>query len=153
MLTAELQAPRKLAIVERPRPAPGAGEVLVRIAATAVCHTDLSLYAGNQPGVRYPLVMGHEATGTIVAIGPEVTGLEPGQNVIINPIITCGKCDCSSRGAGHLCRNAGRCAGEVEGSLSQFVRLAARYVFVVPPGLPLVIARPGVVVGESGRGR
>lgn len=140
MLTAELQAPRKLAIVERPQPTAGPGEVLVRIAATAVCHTDLSLYAGNQPGVRYPLVMGHEATGTVTSIGPGVTGLAPGQNVIINPIITCGHCDCCTRGAGNLCRNAGMFGREVEGSLSQFVRLPARYVFALPPGLPLAEA-------------
>jgi threonine dehydrogenase-like Zn-dependent dehydrogenase len=42
--------------------------------------------------------MGHEATGTVTAIGPDVSGLKPGQNVIINPIITCGYSDCCTRG-------------------------------------------------------
>lgn len=58
MFTAVLQAPRRIEIVERPQPVAGPGKVLVRIGATAVCHTDLSLYADNQPGLRYPLVMG-----------------------------------------------------------------------------------------------
>ena len=58
MRTALLRAPRKLDLVVREKPRPGPGEVLVRTAATAVCHTDLSIYTGAHPGVRYPVVMG-----------------------------------------------------------------------------------------------
>ena len=96
--TAVLQAPRKLEIVDRRRPEAGPGSVLVRTAATAVCHTDLSIYAGEHPGVRYPVVMGHESTGIIDAVGDEVSGLKPGQHVLIDPIITCGQCDQCVRG-------------------------------------------------------
>jgi len=91
--TALLEAPRRFAVVDRPIPVAAPDEVVVRIAATAVCHTDLSIYTGAHPGVRYPVVMGHESTGVIDAIGPEVEGLAPGQPVIINPIISCGQCD------------------------------------------------------------
>ena len=135
--TAVLQAPRKLEIVDRVRPEAGPDSVLVRTAATAVCHTDLSIYAGEHPGVRYPVVMGHESTGIIDAIGDEVSGLKPGQHVLIDPIITCGKCDQCVRGAGNLCRNAGLFGREVEGSLSQYVALPSRYIHVLPPQLPL----------------
>jgi 2-desacetyl-2-hydroxyethyl bacteriochlorophyllide A dehydrogenase len=140
MRTAVLQAPRKLQIVDRPRPEPGAGEVLVRIAATAVCHTDLSIYTGEHPGVRYPVVMGHESTGVIDVLGEGVSGLKTGQHVLINPIIACGQCDQCARGAGNLCRNAGLFGREVEGSLSQYVKLPSRYIHVLPPRLPLANA-------------
>ena len=141
MKAAILQQPRKFAVADRPVPAVEAGEVVVRIAATAVCHTDLDMYLGHHPGVRYPVVLGHEATGTIATVGADVKGLQPGQNVIINPVISCGHCDCCRRGDEHLCRNAGIIGREFEGSLSQYVRLAARYVHPLPPHLPLVKQR------------
>ncbi len=138
--TAVLEAPRRFGVVQRPMPLAGRGEVRVRIAATAVCHTDLSMYTGQHPGVRYPLVMGHESTGVVDAVGPGVDGLKAGQPVIINPIISCGRCDSCRRGAGNLCRSAGLFGREVEGSLSEYVSLAARYVHPLPAHLPLAEA-------------
>ena len=140
MQTAVLQSPRRLDIVERQKPAWDAGEVLVRVAATAVCHTDLEIYTGRHPGVRYPVVMGHEATGVIEELGGQVTGLQKGQHVLINPIIACGRCDMCARGAENLCRNAGLFGREVEGSMTQYARLAARYVHPLPEKLPLAAA-------------
>jgi 2-desacetyl-2-hydroxyethyl bacteriochlorophyllide A dehydrogenase len=138
--TALLEAPRKLTVVARDKPVPGPGEVRVQTAATAVCHTDLSIYVGEHPGVRYPVVMGHESTGVVDALGEGVTGLKAGDHVIINPIIACGACDQCARGAGNLCRKAGLFGREIEGSLSTYVKLPARYLHVLPPRLPLEAA-------------
>jgi 2-desacetyl-2-hydroxyethyl bacteriochlorophyllide A dehydrogenase len=135
--TAVLEAPRRIELHDRPQPVAGAGEVLVRIAATAVCGTDLEIYTGRHPGVHYPVVMGHEATGTLAEVGPGVSGLKSGQPVLINPIIACGHCDLCLTGKENLCRNAGLFGRELEGSLSQFVCLAARYVYPLPAHLPL----------------
>ena len=140
MRTAVLEAPRRFGMADRPKPVAGSCEVVVKIAATAVCHTDLAIYTGEHPGVRYPVVMGHESTGVIDAVGPDVAGLQPGQAIIINPIISCGHCDSCLRGAGHLCRNAGLFGREVEGSMSEYVNLAARYVHPLPAQLPLANA-------------
>src|SRR3989475_10979847 len=137
---AVLEAPRRFRIVERRRPSPGPGEVVVRIAATAVCHTDLSIYTGDHPGVRYPVVLGHESTGTVAAVGEGVAGLASGQGAIINPIIACGRCDMCARGAENLCRNAGLMGREVEGSLNQYLRIPSRYVHALPGHLPLAQA-------------
>src|SRR6266705_807041 len=137
MRTAVLHAPRKLDLVDRSKPVAGSGEVVVRAAATAVCHTDLSIYVGEHPGVKYPVVMGHESTGVIDSLGEGVSDVKPGQHVIINPIIACGRCDQCRRGAGNLCRVAGLFGREVEGSLSQYVKLRSQYVHVLPPRLPL----------------
>jgi 2-desacetyl-2-hydroxyethyl bacteriochlorophyllide A dehydrogenase len=163
MRTAVLEAPRRFGIVARPVPEAAPGEVVVRIAATAVCHTDLSIYTGAHPGVKYPVVMGHESTGVVHAAGAGVAHVTPGQPVIINPIISCGRCDSCRRGAEHLCRNAGLFGREVEGSMSEYVHLPARYVHVLPEALPLADAtlietlatvrhaqeRAGVSAGES----
>jgi len=132
-----LSAPRKFEVVDRPLPAPSVGEALVRIAATAVCHTDLDLYTGGPRNLRYPIVLGHESTGIVEALGSPTPHLHPGQPVIINPVITCGHCDCCRRGYEHLCRNAGLFGREVEGSLSQFVRIPTRYLYSLPEAMPL----------------
>ena len=135
--TALLQQPRKFDLVDRPVPGARAHDVVVRIAATAVCHTDLGIYTGHHPGARYPVVMGHEATGTIEALGDEVSGFTRGQPVIINPIISCGHCDSCRRGAEHLCLNAGLFGREVDGSMTELVSLESRYVHTLPEDLPL----------------
>ena len=137
MRAAVLIAPRKFALAERARPWPGPGEALVRTTATAVCHTDLAIYTGAHPGVRYPVVMGHESTGVVESVGQGVRSLAPGAHVIINPIIACAQCDACLRGAEHLCRNAGLFGREVDGSLAEYVSLPARYLHPLPAGLPL----------------
>ena len=137
MHAAVLKAPRHFDLAQKPVPRAGAGEVVVQIAATAVCHTDLGIYTGAHPGVRYPVVLGHEATGRIHEIGSEVIGHAVGEPVIINPIISCGHCDSCLRNSPHLCHNAGLFGREVDGSMSELVALPARYVHRLPESLPL----------------
>jgi 2-desacetyl-2-hydroxyethyl bacteriochlorophyllide A dehydrogenase len=134
---AVLRSPRTFEIVERPRPRPAAGEAIVKIAATAVCHTDLEIYTGHHAGVHYPVVLGHEATGTVESVAAQAPALAPGQRVLINPVITCGHCDLCTRGLPHLCRNAGLFGREIEGSMSQYVHLPTQYLFPLPVHLPL----------------
>lgn len=140
MRTAVLEAPRRFRIAQRPLPVAGPGEVVVRTAATAVCHTDLSIYTGEHPGVQYPVVMGHESTGVVAAVGERVVGLKSGQPVLINPIIACGQCDMCARAQCNLCRNAGLFGREIEGSLSQYVKLPSQYLHVLPSHLSLAHA-------------
>src|SRR3989442_3402163 len=139
MRTAVLQAPRRFEVAERPTPRPGRGAALVRVAATAVCHTDLSIYTGQHPGVRYPVVLGHEATGVVEAVGPDVR-IPVGARVVINPIIACGACDCCLRGDENLCRRAGLLGRELDGSLAEQVVLAERYLHPLPPEIGLEAA-------------
>jgi 2-desacetyl-2-hydroxyethyl bacteriochlorophyllide A dehydrogenase len=137
---AVLQAPRRLELVARPTPVARRGEAVVRIAATAVCHTDLEIYTGRHPGVRLPVVMGHEATGVVEAVGDGVVRVQPGQAVLLNPIIACGACDSCARGHGNLCRNAGLFGREMDGSLAEHVVLPESYLYPLPAHVPLAAA-------------
>ncbi len=139
-LAAVLQAPRRLELVARPTPVARRGEAVVRVAATAVCHTDLEIYTGRHPGVRLPVVMGHEATGVVEAVGDGVARVQPGQAVLLNPIIACGACDSCARGHGNLCRNAGLFGREMDGSLAEHVVLPERYLYPLPTHVPLAAA-------------
>ena len=160
---AVLQAPRRFNIVDRPAPAAAPGEAVVHVSSTAVCHTDLSIFTGEHPGVRYPVVLGHESTGIVEAVGDGVTSVKPGQHVIINPIISCGTCDSCKRGEQQLCRNAGLFGREVDGSMCEYVHLPARYLHPLPEAMSLADAtlietlatvrhsqlRLGIKAGES----
>ena len=139
-LAAVLQAPRRFELLTRPTPVARRGEAVVRIAATAVCHTDLEIYTGRHPGVRLPVVMGHEATGVVEAVGDGVARVQPGQAVLLNPIIACGACDSCARGRGNLCRNAGLFGREMDGSLAEHVVLPESYLYPLPAHVPLAAA-------------
>ncbi|BBY89857.1 S-(hydroxymethyl)mycothiol dehydrogenase [Mycolicibacterium tokaiense] len=83
-------------------PDPGPGEVVVKIIACGVCHTDLTYREG---GINddYPFLLGHEASGTVEAIGDGVVNVEPGDFVILNWRAVCGQCRACKRGRPHLC--------------------------------------------------
>jgi 2-desacetyl-2-hydroxyethyl bacteriochlorophyllide A dehydrogenase len=94
-----------LTLSERPEPTPGPKDVVIEVAAVGVCGTDTHVFDGEFEGTVFPLVPGHEATGTVVAIGSGVTTLAVGDRVAVNPSTTCGECEYCLNGKGNLCRN------------------------------------------------
>lgn len=83
-------------------PDPGPGEAVVDITACGVCHTDLTYREGGIND-EYPFLLGHEAAGTVEAVGPGVTEVQPGDFVILNWRAVCGQCRACKRGRPHLC--------------------------------------------------
>jgi S-(hydroxymethyl)mycothiol dehydrogenase len=83
-------------------PDPGPGEVVVDITACGVCHTDLTYREGGIND-EYPFLLGHEAAGTVEAVGDGVTAVEPGDFVVLNWRAVCGQCRACKRGRPHLC--------------------------------------------------
>ncbi len=101
---------------------PAAGEVEVRILATGVCHSDLSIQQGVIPAT-FPVVLGHEAVAEVEIVGPEVAGLEPGDRVVLSWIPQCGRCDYCRRGEPQLCEtSSGTMLGrQPDGSLRRYL--------------------------------
>ena len=91
MKAALLVEPRKLTVTDIQAPAPGPGEVLIRVSLAGICGSDHTLYHGRF-GVPMPVIPGHEAIGRIEEIGDEVSGLKVGQRVTIQPNFSCGNC-------------------------------------------------------------
>src|SRR3984893_12054039 len=83
-------------------PDPGPGEALVGVQACGVCHTDLHYREGGI-GDDFPYLLGHEASGVVEAVGPDVTGLEAGDFVILNWRAVCGECRACRRGRPWYC--------------------------------------------------
>ena len=93
-----------LRLMEVPEPRPGPGQLLVRVAACAVCRTDLHVLDGELPDPKLPLILGHEIIGRVVALGPGVTGLSVGDRVGIPWLAwTCGECGFCRAGQENLC--------------------------------------------------
>lgn len=97
----------EVALEERPTPEPGYKEILIETAAVGICGTDTHVLDGEFEGTQFPLVPGHEATGTIVALGGGVNDgvfdFKVGDHVAVNPSTTCGECELCLNGQQNLC--------------------------------------------------
>src|SRR6187551_2589808 len=109
MATMQVSVLRKagdIGVEEREAPTPGRGEVLVEIGSVGVCGSDVHYYEHGRIGrfvVDAPLVLGHEAGGVVVEVGPEVSTLQPGQRVSIEPGVPCRRCRQCLSGRYNLC--------------------------------------------------
>lgn len=131
-----------LRLADRPRPTPGAGDVLLRIRSVTICASDIHLYAeGNVGGVSWerPFVPGHEAAGVVEE--PNGSGLAPGTPVVIDPAIPCGTCEECAAGNYHLCTNLLFCdLPPTDGAMQEYLAWPAPQVFAVPASVDLAAA-------------
>jgi propanol-preferring alcohol dehydrogenase len=128
-----LREPRHpLEFVELPDPAPGPGEIRVRVGACGVCRTDLHVVDGELPDPKLPLIPGHEVVGRIDALGPGVAGLQVGERVGL-PWLgrTCGKCRYCLDGAENLCDRPLFTGYTRDGGFATAMVADARYAFAL----------------------
>lgn len=147
-----LRAPgAPLTMETRPTPQPGAGEVLVRVAACAVCRTDLHVVDGEIPDTKLPIIPGHEIVGRIEAIGQGVTQFQTGMRVGI-PWLggTCGTCGFCESGHENLCDDAAFTGYTRDGGFASQVVANANYAFPIPDRLSDVEAAPLLCAGLIG---
>jgi len=95
---------RPFVIEDIPQPRPRGGEVLIKVAACGVCHSDLHVIKGELP-YPTPTVLGHETSGTVVEVAPDVLNVKPGDRVVTTFILPCGRCPGCARGRDDLCEN------------------------------------------------
>ncbi|MDP4022971.1 zinc-binding alcohol dehydrogenase family protein [Methylobacterium sp. NEAU 140] len=124
------EEPGRLAVVERPRPEPAAGEVLVRIRRVGVCGTDFHIFAGKHPFLEYPRVMGHELSGTVEA-APEGSALAPGQPVYVVPYLACGRCAACGKGLTNACQSIRVLGVHCDGGMAEYLCVPERNVVAV----------------------
>ncbi len=112
--------PGVLALVERPAPRPGTGELLVRIRRAGVCGTDFHIFEGSHPFLDYPRIIGHELSGEVAGAGPGcVTAV--GQRVYVIPYLSCGTCVACRRGKTNCCRNIGVLGVHIDGGMADYI--------------------------------
>lgn len=99
------QGPGKLEVEEREIPQPKEGEVQIKIHTVSICGSDLGAYRHSSDRFRPPLVLGHEFSGDITAVGEGASIYRIGQRVTVNPMVLCRECYFCKRGEGNLCGN------------------------------------------------
>ena len=133
MRAAVLDAPGRVAVRDVPVPAAD-GLALVRVAQAGLCGTDLKIVSGQTP-VRTPRILGHEMTGWVETPGP--SGSVPaGTPVLVDPVLSCGRCDLCDRDLPHLCRDGGLAGREADGGLAEFVAADEARLHPLPATLP-----------------
>lgn len=125
----EVGKPLQDAEVELPHINPS--EVLIRVTAAGVCHSDLHYRTGVSPAVL-PVTLGHEIAGKVETVGKEVENLAPGDRVSVHYLVTCGRCDFCLRGHEQFCATAKMIGKHRDGGYAQFINMPARNVFVLP---------------------
>jgi propanol-preferring alcohol dehydrogenase len=134
-----------------PVPRPGSGQLLVKVAACAVCRTDLHVVDGELPNPKLPLVPGHEIAGHVEEIGAGVDNFRVGDRVGI-PWLgwTCGECEYCVSARENLCERARFTGYTIDGGYAEFTVADARFTFPIPDGFRDVSAAPLLCAGLIG---
>jgi alcohol dehydrogenase, propanol-preferring len=140
-----------LHIEQVPIPTPGPGQILVRLAASGVCHTDLHAARGDWPvKPRLPLIPGHEGVGYVVALGQGVRDLKEGDRVGVPWLHSaCGNCKHCLGGWETLCETQQNTGYSINGSFGEYVVADAGYVGHLPPNLDFIDAAPILCAGVT----
>src|SRR5262249_18706752 len=131
---------KPLTIEDVPAPTPGTGEVLIKVDACGVCHSDLHLADGDwdllRPITKTPLILGHEVAGTVVALGPDASGHPVGERVGVPWIYwTCGQCEFCKEGRETLCIKQKVTGCMVDGGFAEYMVAPATHVTRLPASL------------------
>jgi len=140
---------KPLVLEEVPVPTPGPGQVLIRVMASGVCHTDLHAAKGDWPvKPKLPFTPGHEGVGYVAALGPGVTALKEGDRVGAPWLHSaCGECEYCLTGWETLCPRQQNTGYSVDGGFAEYVLAPAAYVGRIPDGLDFLSAAPILCAG------
>ena len=142
---------KPLSIEELPIPVPGPGQVLVRVIASGVCHTDLHAVSGDWPvKPKVPFIPGHEGAGIVAALGPGVTHLAESDRVGVAWLHrACGHCEFCISGRETLCPSQLNTGYSVNGAFADYVLADAAYVGRIPASLDFADAAPILCAGVT----
>ena len=127
-----------LKIEDIPVPQVGDDQVLVKVAACGACHTDLHYLEHGVPTFKKPpVVLGHEASGTVEKVGTGVTNVGKGQRVLIPAVLTCGYCSACRQGRENICSNMKMVGNHFDGAYAEYVAVPAKDLLDLPQSIPL----------------
>ena len=140
-----------LKMVELPKPVFGAGEILVKISACGVCHTELDEIEGRTPPPRVPVILGHQAVGIVANRGKLAKKFEVGARVGIGWInYACGQCQACVSGNENICGDFRATGRDVHGGYAQYLAIAEGFAFAIPDVFSDVQAAPLLCAGAIG---
>lgn len=116
------------------KPTPNQGEALIKVSAAGICGTDMMIFLGKHPRAKAPLAMGHEFSGVIEEINGEST-FNIGDRIVVEPTISCGKCDACLSGNSHVCIKLGLIGIDSHGGFTEYVAVPIHRLHKVPDTL------------------
>ncbi len=125
------EAPKKAVVKEVEYPKPKAGEVTIKVENVGICGTDIHIFEGEFIS-PYPIIPGHEFSGTIYECGEGVNGFKIGERVAVDPTLYCGECEFCLTQRTNQCTNWGALGNTVNGSMAEYVSVPARNVVKLP---------------------
>ena len=133
------EAHQPLRVEEVPTPEPGPGEVLVKVAACGLCHTDLHYLDHGTPTFKKPpLILGHEISGTIAGLGDGVKQWSEGDPVLLPAVYGCGNCRMCRIGRENVCERMIMFGNNVDGGYAEYVLAPTKDIFAMPAEIPLI---------------
>jgi propanol-preferring alcohol dehydrogenase len=140
-----------LELSELPKPIPGDHEVLVKVLACGVCHTELDEIEGRTLPLLFPIVLGHQVVGIVESTGRQVTKLKPGERVGVAWIFSsCGKCSYCLSGHENLCFAFKATGRDVHGGYAEYMTVPESFAYPVPPVFTSSQAAPLLCAGAVG---
>ncbi|KLU61251.1 alcohol dehydrogenase [Peptococcaceae bacterium CEB3] len=140
-------AKQPLKVEEVPKPQIGAGEILVKVAACGLCHTDLHYLDHGVPTFKKPpLILGHEVSGTVTEVASGVSQFQVGDRVLLPAVMACGVCDNCRAGRGNICSHMVMLGNDVDGGYAEYIKAEASNVFHLPEEIPLI---EGAIIADA----
>jgi L-iditol 2-dehydrogenase len=162
MKQAVMTEPKRIEFREVPAPAPREGEVLVKIMRIGVCGSDIHVFHGQHPFTRYPVVQGHEVSGTVEKLGKGAGRFKPGDKVTIEPQVSCGACYPCTHGLPNICNDLKVLGFQTTGTASDYFVVPESKLVRLPDDLsmsegamiePTAVGVRAVEKGGGARGR
>lgn len=131
-----VQVGQPLELQDVPIPAIGDHDVLVKIKAAGICHSDAHYRAGKSPVYPLPMTLGHEIAGVIDSVGSKVTRRRPGERVCLHYLVSCGSCYYCSTGNEQFCERGLMLGHYTDGGYAEYIAVPERNVFLLPDEIP-----------------
>jgi propanol-preferring alcohol dehydrogenase len=114
-------------------------DVLIRVAAAGICHSDVHYRDGISKIDRLPLTLGHEIAGRVEKVGSNVTHLSPGDRVCVHYLVHCGRCEFCTRGLEQFCRSGEMIGKHRDGGYAEFIKAPGANAFLLPDEIPFEV--------------
>ena len=122
-----------------PIPEIGSSDILIRVAAAGICHSDAHYRAGISKIDRLPLTLGHEVAGRVEEVGSDVTHLSAGDRVCVHYLVHCGSCEFCVRGLEQFCRSGQMIGKHRDGGYAEFIKVPGANAFPLPDEIPFEV--------------
>jgi len=142
---------KPLIMAEVEKPTPGTKEILIKIHACGICHTDLHVIEGELPPKKLPVIPGHQIVGIVEAVGKKTTEFKVGDRAgVIWLNSTCGKCEFCRKGRENLCEKAKFTGYDVDGGYAGYIAVSEDFAYPIPKGFSDLQAAPLLCAGVIG---